>query len=97
MAATNNLRYHLVKWLRPPLHWTKVNTDGSFIPDSRDAAYGGVIRDNEGRFILDFAGKLGRCSITHAELWAVWHGVYLALDRGFRKVIIETDSQTLAL
>ncbi|CAN1777596.1 hypothetical protein LINPERHAP1_LOCUS14117 [Linum perenne] len=43
-----------------------LNTDGSLYRDSNSTAAGGLIRDDQGRFVSAFASKLGSCSIVRA-------------------------------
>lgn len=42
-----------------------------------------------------FFPKLGTCSITVAELSAIYQGIQLAKSRGYPKSLIETDSQSV--
>lgn len=84
----------LVRWLPPEEGFVKINCDGSLSPQFSLASCGGVIRDHWGAFIAGFSCKLGNCSILLAELWAVFYGLKLGVDRGFRLVIVETDSLT---
>ncbi|CAI0545592.1 unnamed protein product [Linum tenue] len=71
-----------------------VNTDGSVIQSQSSTSAGGVIRDDNGRFVKAFAVNLGGGSITRAELAGIEHGVKLAWAAGASKVLIQTDSTT---
>lgn len=42
--------------------------------------------------ILGFAFSLGECTITQAEIWALYHGINLAWSRDFRQIHMESDS-----
>ncbi|XP_039050463.1 uncharacterized protein LOC120191613 [Hibiscus syriacus] len=55
-----------------------------------NANCGGVIRNEEGRWMLRFLKHIGCCSILEAE--GVYEGLHRAWNRGARKVILETDS-----
>lgn len=57
-----------------------------------NASAGGVLRDHEGNFILGFASALFPCNALEAELQAIYMGLKLAILRGFRKTVIESDS-----
>ena len=46
------------KWSVPPQGQLKINTDGSFIPDTLQGSWGFIIRDHEGEAILAGAGRL---------------------------------------
>nr|KYP35170.1 Putative ribonuclease H protein At1g65750 family [Cajanus cajan] len=57
------------------------------------ATCGGELRDHQSVFITGFAAKIGICSITAAELWAIHLGLDLACRRGFMNILIESDSK----
>ncbi|CAN1186749.1 Putative ribonuclease H protein At1g65750, partial [Linum perenne] len=69
-----------------------INTDGSVLQPSSQAAAGGLLRDYLGRPICTFSDNLGRCSIMRAELRAAEFGLMIAWDRGFKKVHLQLDS-----
>ncbi|CAI0601142.1 unnamed protein product, partial [Linum tenue] len=70
-----------------------LNTDGSVINASGSAAAGGVIREEDGRFVSAFTANLGGGSITRAELMAIVIGLRAAWEVGARKVEVQTDSR----
>jgi hypothetical protein len=39
-------------WSPPPPGWTKINVDGSFLPETGDAGVGVIARDRQGRILL---------------------------------------------
>ena len=39
--------------------------------------------------------NIGRCSVMNAKLWRIFQGLPLALDQGYRKVIMESDSMAV--
>ncbi|KAL4355056.1 hypothetical protein GQ457_06G032600 [Hibiscus cannabinus] len=53
---------------------------------------GGALRDHMGEWILRFSKCIGVCSIIDAELWGVLVGLESAWSRGFRRIVVETDS-----
>ena len=57
------------------------------------AGAGGVLRDQMGSWIRGFARNIGICSSVTAELWAIYEGLLLTWDKGFRKVVLESDSR----
>nr|AFK45241.1 unknown [Lotus japonicus] len=85
-------RHVVLKWTPTLESWVKLNTDGSYSVDEDCAACGGVPRDHHGNFLLGFTMKVGVCSILHAELWGLVHGLRFVLGRGFSKILIEADS-----
>ncbi|CAL5332699.1 unnamed protein product [Camellia sinensis] len=69
----------------------KLNTDGCYRM-ARPGGFGGLLRDETGAWICGFYGKLENCTSLEAELWAVYKGLTIILQKGFHKVIIETDA-----
>ncbi|CAL1380070.1 unnamed protein product [Linum trigynum] len=59
------------------------------------AAAGGVLRDESGRILKAFVGNIGEPSITRVELEGIVHGLRMARNEGYRRVVIQTDSQTV--
>ncbi|CAL5427260.1 unnamed protein product [Camellia sinensis] len=70
----------------------KMNTDGSASGDPRDGGFGGLINDEKGIWIYSFYGKLTNCSCIEAEIWAIYRGLIIAFEKGYKDLIIETDS-----
>ena len=58
----------------------------------RLAGCGGLIRDQNGKWILGFAKYLGNTSPYIAELWGVLQGLTLAKARNCGKVQLQVDS-----
>ncbi|CAN1299864.1 hypothetical protein LINPERPRIM_LOCUS24351, partial [Linum perenne] len=50
-----------------------LNSDGSLYTNPNRVAAGGVIRDDNGRFVSAFTANLGSCSIMRAELTSIVH------------------------
>ncbi|CAN1773878.1 Putative ribonuclease H protein At1g65750, partial [Linum perenne] len=70
-----------------------VHTDGSRYTHSSSTAIGGLIRNDQGRFIQAFTANMGDCTITRAEICAIVQGMKLAWDLGIRKLLIQLDSE----
>ncbi|RYR58930.1 hypothetical protein Ahy_A05g024789 [Arachis hypogaea] len=79
----------LIRWSRPEEGCIKVNVDGSWFSHKQD-----VFRDSKGRFLKGFSCNLGNCSIMHAELWAVIHGLNIATTNGYHNLVVKSDSAT---
>lgn len=58
-------RMVFVKWMKPPLGWFKLNTDGSSVQQRKVAGGGGVIRDGFGNWVVGFSMVL----ILEAVSW----------------------------
>ncbi|KAE8676202.1 Inactive leucine-rich repeat receptor-like serine/threonine-protein kinase [Hibiscus syriacus] len=79
---------------RPPLtDFNELNTDGAVNPLTTEASGGGIFRNSEGKWITGFCRSFGRCSILHAELWAVLDDLNVAWRRGFNRIEMEMDNQ----
>ncbi|KAK6921878.1 Ribonuclease H domain [Dillenia turbinata] len=56
---------------------------------------GGLIKNDNGSWMVGFYSRIGLSDILAAELWGVWEGLNLARDRGLRKIELEFDSESL--
>ena len=52
------------------------------------------MRVDQGRWLDGFCCRIGYASPLKVELWGIKRGLKLAKDRGWKKVIIETDCET---
>ncbi|CAL0315260.1 unnamed protein product [Lupinus luteus] len=82
-------------WSFPPNGWIKCNVDGS-APKDKASGCGGVFRDSNGSWLYGFAISLDRGTSSTIELSAISIALDIAWDRGFRRLILETDSLTVA-
>ncbi|KAL4372844.1 hypothetical protein AHAS_Ahas05G0022400 [Arachis hypogaea] len=80
------------KWEPPPNDTLKVNCDASVLKGVQRAAFGCVLRDDRGRWVLGRSGALPFWSVYCCELLAFWQGLMLAWEVGCTSVICETDS-----
>lgn len=92
VSSFNLLFRRNIKWLPPNRNFVKVNCDGAVTLFGAVAAVGGVIRNHQGEMLLGFSSHLGACSITEAELWAIFMGCKLAGLNGFTRGVVESDS-----
>ncbi|XP_073139140.1 uncharacterized protein [Henckelia pumila] len=83
----------IVRWLRPPPGFFKLNVDGSSRGNPGESSVGGVVRDSSGRTLGFFSEFIGTGSNVRAELWAIWRGVLFCSDHSLFPLWIETDSQ----
>ncbi|KAG7542942.1 Ribonuclease H-like superfamily [Arabidopsis thaliana x Arabidopsis arenosa] len=82
-----------IAWTPPGEGWMKLNTDGASHGNPGLATAGGVLRDIDGNWCGGFAVNIGLCSAPLAELWGVYYGLFIAWDRGARRVELEVDSE----
>lgn len=60
--------------------------------DTEKVAAGGVIRDMDGNWILDFNHHLGSCSPFETKLWGILDGVLVMLKNEFKRATIQTNN-----
>lgn len=82
----------LIAWNFPEFGSLKFNTDGSCWKNG-NAAGGGVLRDATGKWIVGFAHNLGKVSITHAELYAIFDALCIAKRLQIASIVVESDSK----
>lgn len=97
IQTSENCRHDIkvckVAWNRPPEEWVRINTDGSALNNPGKIGAGGILRDKESKLVLAFATPLGEGTSSKAEMEAALFGLSWALELGYRKIIIELDSQ----
>ncbi|KAE8735671.1 hypothetical protein F3Y22_tig00000340pilonHSYRG01205 [Hibiscus syriacus] len=67
--------------------WLNVNSDGARHKESRLVSYGGVVRDHDGEWKMEFTKFIGICSVLEAEMWGCcvqgkWGGNQLIVEVG---------------
>lgn len=53
---------------------------------------GCVKRDKDGRWVFGAARSVGVCNTLQAELWAAQAGLQLAWEKGYKNIVLKTDS-----
>ena len=84
-----------VRWEKPSIEWMKLNIDGSSIVNLGMAREGGVIKDEEGNWVVGFAKRIGSASSFLAKLWALWDGLLLCLKSHIKAMIIKMDAKAI--
>ncbi|CAN1185855.1 Putative ribonuclease H protein At1g65750 [Linum perenne] len=83
---------HMIRWEAAQSPWVTLNTDGSVIATTGQAATGGALRSSDGRLMDAFSGNLGKCSITRAEITGLVIGLERAWNLAVRDVAVQVDS-----
>ncbi|RYR27976.1 hypothetical protein Ahy_B01g052052 [Arachis hypogaea] len=86
-------RKESIGWEPPEQGWLKLNVDGSVLHPGSRGACGGIIRNWEGRVVAGFSMKIGKCTITTAEIWGFYVGIKLATEMRISKLVVESDSK----
>uniref|UniRef100_M1DJP7 RNase H family protein n=1 Tax=Solanum tuberosum TaxID=4113 RepID=M1DJP7_SOLTU len=91
----HDIKVTLVKWIKPPARWIKINTDGSALSNPGRIGAGGILRDQMEAMLLAFATPLGEGTNNQAEIGAAFFGMTWAIQLGYKNVVLEVDSQLL--
>nr|BAE79385.1 unnamed protein product [Ipomoea batatas] len=84
-----------VVWSPPAAGFTKLNSDGACKSHSHLASAGGLLRNENGLWVAGYICNIGTANSFLAELWGLREGLLLAKNRGFTKLIAETDSEAV--
>ena len=57
-----------VCWIPPKEEWVRVNVDGAFKGNTKEARYGELVRDMHGKWLGGFTCNLGNYSVVIVEL-----------------------------
>ncbi|KAF7839915.1 ribonuclease H [Senna tora] len=80
------------EWRKPKQGWIKINAGRAVCIQNKMASCGALLRDHTGKWICGYMTNLGLSNVFIAELWGIYPGLKLAWDKGFKKVIVESDS-----
>lgn len=83
------------KWDTLSRGWFKLNIDGSAIGEK--ITVGGIIREDQGKFIGGFSVWYGTRTNTLAELLALRHGLLMCLAMNIAQVCVESDSMVVVM
>jgi len=81
-------------WSKLACGWVKLNTDGSSLGNLGLARGGGIIRDEEGKWIASFACMIGMTTSFIAELWTLRDWLNVCLNN-FAVVEVELDTKAI--
>ncbi|KAI8563661.1 hypothetical protein RHMOL_Rhmol03G0126400 [Rhododendron molle] len=84
----------LIYWVNPSAGNVKLNTDGCWYEMNGRGGFGGLFRDQNGDWIMGFYGMRHFSSSLEAEIWSIYTGLKIILDRKIKNVTIDSDSLT---
>ena len=83
-------------WQPPGPGQYKVNVDGALFAAENTAGLGVVIRDEHGQVMVSLSECIPLPStVIEVEVLAARRGMELAVETGFRNIVLESDSQIL--
>ena len=94
-GMNDNKEFEHIGWKYPADEYIKLNVDRCSKGNPRVAGAEAVIQDHMGTWIVGFGRNIGFCSLVTAKLWAIYVGLQITWDRGFRNVILESYSKVV--
>ena len=70
-----------IGWCPLQQNWVTLNTEGCYQKESNQAGGDGILRNHNGKWLGGFSIRLGICFAVEAKLWALIHGLRLALNK----------------
>ena len=93
MCGNRNTELCYVKWKLAQEGWFTLNTDGSAKGNPRLTGAGGLVRDQNGRWLNGFCIELGFTPNIVAELWGLIEGLKLATRMQISHLQIELNAK----
>lgn len=81
-----------ISWDKPKGVHFKLNIDGAFKEYTANCDLGGVFRDSNGHWVMDFQLADYASSPLQAELLALREGLWIAVAPWYKPLEVETDS-----
>lgn len=89
---SENLYSQEDRWLLPPSGFVMLNCDRAFSMAGLLAGCGGLLREGSGNVLFSYSHKHDPCNTLEAELWTIYHGISIVWWRGYRKIVVESNS-----
>lgn len=84
-----------IQWERSMQGWKKLNMDGSSIGLHGLVGCRGVVRNDNGKWVVGFSKRMGVTSSFFAELWGLREGLKLCCHLNIHCLEIELDAQSI--
>ena len=84
-----------IRWEKPRAGWLTLNSDGSVASTVGPVGGGGLVRDENGEWVMGFARRIRNASSYLVELWALRDGLQLCLQIHAQTVVIELDVKAI--
>lgn len=73
--------------------FVKLNTNSTVKGNPCHAGLGGILRDEQGKWLGGYYGKVGISTSLVAEIWSIREAIEIAKEFGINKLTVETDSK----
>ena len=83
----------LVGWEKPPHGFAKLNINGNYQGGIRSTGFSGLIKNDDGHWILVFLRNSGDSLVLHAELMTIMHGLRLARFISINQLVCHSNSK----
>ena len=84
-----------IRWERPVQGWKKLNTDGACSDLHSLAGCGGVVRGEDGQWIVGFSKRIGVTNSFAAELWGLYEGLKLCCNLNIHCLVVRMDAKAI--
>ena len=84
-----------IQWERPEQGWKKLNMDGSCSEPHGLTSCGGVVRNDDGHWVVGFSKRIGVTSSFVAELWRLREGLKRCCTLNIHCLEIEMDAKSI--
>ncbi|KAF7810660.1 putative ribonuclease H-like domain-containing protein [Senna tora] len=93
IPQNTNITHLPIHWIEPEKSFCKLNIDG--VASNNLMGTRGIIRNDQGHYMISFCKFVGQGNTVQAELWALQIGLSIARDINVSHIEIETDCTTL--
>ena len=84
-----------MRWEKPPLGWAKLNTDGVVARNLGLARCGGLIKDEQGAWLVGFSRNIESTTSYAVELWGLRDGLALCCNLNIPSLVVELDAKSI--
>lgn len=85
----------VTNWIPLSTGNVKLDTDGWWYETNGKGGFGGIFRDQKGDWILGYYGKLTCDSSLEAEIWGIYRGLTIILEKGLTNIRTELNQNLL--
>lgn len=68
----------------PTSQLAQTNSDASGTQNLGTISFGGIIRDDKGKWVQEYCGNIGYNTVNYGDLWGIYKGILLTVDLGIK-------------